>query len=71
MPLLKFDCVSAPSLDPCVWAAVVDQKHFFTIACWGVGAFEAHVSWLNGGRNFKTFEAAVRASTSTIQPRRT
>jgi hypothetical protein len=54
-----------------MWAAVVDQQHFFTIACWG-NSFVAHVSWLNGshkrriGRNFKTFEAAVRASTSTM-----
>jgi len=71
---LEFKIVSAPALAPCVWAAVVDQKHFFTIARRNL-VFVAHVSWLNGshkrriGRNFKTFDAAVRASTSTIRPR--
>ena len=50
------------------------SKHFFTIARRNLD-FVAHVSWLNGshkrriGRNFKTFDAAVRASTSTIRPR--
>jgi hypothetical protein len=45
----------------------VDQKRFFTIARRDL-VFVAHVSWLNGshkrriGRNFKTFDAAVRAS---------
>ena len=73
-PLLKFEPVSAPDQAPCVWAAVVDRKHFFTIARRDL-VFVAHVSWLNGshkrriGRNFKTFDAAVRASTSTIRPR--
>jgi hypothetical protein len=71
-PLLKFEPVSAPDQAPCVWAAVVDRKHFFTIARRDL-VFVAHVSWLNGshkrriGRNFKTFDAAVRASSSTIQ----
>ena len=50
------------------------SKHFFTITRRNL-VFVAHVSWLNGshnrriGRNFKTFDAAVRASTSTIRPR--
>jgi hypothetical protein len=50
----------------------VDQKRFFTIARRDL-VFVAHVSWLNGshkrriGRNFKTFEAAVRASILTLE----
>jgi hypothetical protein len=71
-PALKFVPISAARIPACVWAAVVDQKRFFTIARYN-HFFVAHVSWLNGshkrriGRNFKTFDAAVRASVLMLE----